>query len=301
MYAAGHPPLPGFEVAMFSDEMPRHWQYLREKNNKKLWEEQGYNGKTREATQLLLVGAAVSLRESLYLIAAQAKDSLKPDGDPELAMFDCYSCHHEIRSPSWRQTRGYVGKPGRVPMRTWPIDLVRLGVVHLGKDEAVSKSNLAKLDAHVVALQKAFTAKQLGDANKIVEEAESFADWADKLAQELQSPKADVDEAATKRLLALLPPMYADKSLDFDSARQVAWGYEVLSRDLGMTKEKEPVALQELGKYLRLRLPEGRMGKGTESPGEKERADRMKLVNDYEPARFRDLLKKLGASNGKAE
>ena len=31
MYAAGHPPLPGIEVATFSDAQPRHWQYLREK------------------------------------------------------------------------------------------------------------------------------------------------------------------------------------------------------------------------------------------------------------------------------
>ena len=33
MYAAGHPPLPGLETATFSDAMPRHWEYLREKKN----------------------------------------------------------------------------------------------------------------------------------------------------------------------------------------------------------------------------------------------------------------------------
>ena len=31
MYAAGHPPLPGFETATFGDLEPRHWQYLSEK------------------------------------------------------------------------------------------------------------------------------------------------------------------------------------------------------------------------------------------------------------------------------
>src|SRR6185312_3755798 len=31
MYAAGHPPLPSFEAATFSDQMPRHWDYLQQK------------------------------------------------------------------------------------------------------------------------------------------------------------------------------------------------------------------------------------------------------------------------------
>src|SRR5262249_1340532 len=31
IYAAGHPPLPNIEFAAFCEEMPRHWEYLREK------------------------------------------------------------------------------------------------------------------------------------------------------------------------------------------------------------------------------------------------------------------------------
>ena len=293
MYAAGHPPLPGFEVAMFGDEMPRHWETRSEKKDEKLWKEQKYDGKTREQTQLLLVGSAVGLGESLRLISAQAGESLKHSGDPELAMFDCYSCHHEIRSPSWRQTRLPVGKPGRVPMRTWPIELVRLSVRHLAKDDAGGKADLAKLDAHMVALQKAFTAKQLGDADQIVKEANLFAKWADKLAKDLQD--STVDEAATRKLLDELPTMFAKKTHDFDSARQIAWGYEVLSRDLGADKEKPPAAIAELQKYLRLRLPKGRMKDGKSSI-EAELGDRMKLVNDYQPDCFRQLLGKLGKS-----
>ena len=291
MYAAGHPPLPGFEAATFGQEMPPHWEARSEKD-KKLWAAQGYNGTTREQTQLLLVGAVVSLLESLNLIAAQAFESQKPDRDPELAMFDCYSCHHEIRSPSWRQTRPPVGKPGRVPMRTWPIDLVRLSVRHLAKDEAGAKSRMEELDAHTNKLQKAFTAKQLGDAKRIRDEADLFAKWADQLIRDLQKGDVPVDEAATKRLLGMLPAMFADKTHDYDSARQIAWGYEVLSRDRVTGKEK-PAALVEMEKYLRLRLPVGRMKEG-KSAIETELGDRMKLVNDYDAERFRDMLRKLG-------
>ena len=292
MYAAGHPPLPGFEAAMFSDEMPQHWQYLGQKS-KPIQESLGYDGKTREPTQLLLVGAAVSLGESLRLVISQVKESEKPGRDPELAMFDCYSCHHEIRSPSWRLTRPPLGKVGRVPMRTWPIELVRLAVQHLAKDEAEAKAETAKLEAHMSALQNAFTAKQLGDATKIVNEAERFEKWADRLASKLQD--SVVDEAATTKLLRVLPTIFADKTLDFDSARQVAWGYEVLRGDSGMGKAKLSPDHAALEKYLELRFPKGRMKAG-KSPIEEDLSKRMRKLYDYEPKQFRELLGKLGGS-----
>ena len=87
--------------------------------------------------------------------------------------------------------------------------------------------------------------------------------------------------------------MFDKQTPDFDSARQIAWGYEVLSRDLGIAKEKQPAALAELETYLRLRLPVGRMKDG-KSPIETELGDRLKLPNDYQPERFRELLGKLG-------
>src|SRR5207248_334113 len=35
MYAAGHPPLPGIEIATFGDALPRHWETLTEKIKKR--------------------------------------------------------------------------------------------------------------------------------------------------------------------------------------------------------------------------------------------------------------------------
>ena len=208
-------------------------------------------------------------------------------------MFDCYSCHHEIRSPSWRLTKPAVEKPGRVPMRTWPLELVRLSVHHLAKDDAGVKDEMGKLDAHIKALEKAFVAKQLGDAPKIVAEATAFAKWADALAVRLHD--STVDEKATKKLLGLLPAMFAEKTLDYDSARQVAWGYKVLSEDLGGGKEKPSPALADLATYLALRFPEGRMKKDDKvSPLESGLSDRMRKLYDYEPKQFRELLGKLG-------
>ena len=144
----------------------------------------------------------------------------------------------------------------------------------------------------MVALQKAFTSKQLGDAELIAKEAKSFAKWADKLAKDLQD--SPVEEASTKKLIELLPTLFAKQTPDFDSARQIAWGYEVLSRDQGKPKEKDTATLTDLAKYLDLRLPKGRMGTEKVSPLEKELGERMKRLNDYDPGKFRELLGKLG-------
>src|SRR5262249_48859728 len=102
MYAAGHPPLPGFEIASFSNQMPRHWQYLAEKPES-VQKILGYDGKEQEQAKLVLVGAAVSLAESMRLVAMQAKEE---KAGLDWANFDCASCHHDLKSPSWRQARG---------------------------------------------------------------------------------------------------------------------------------------------------------------------------------------------------
>ena len=59
MYAAGHPPLPSFEVGAFCDMMPRHWQLLAEKNAEARQLLRAKDGEL-EQTKLVVVGAAAS-------------------------------------------------------------------------------------------------------------------------------------------------------------------------------------------------------------------------------------------------
>src|SRR5947209_9038065 len=72
MYAAGHPPLPSLEIATFSDEMPRHWQYLKEKPEpaQKIL---SYNPTELERTKLVLVGGAQDFQAAMELLAGQAE------------------------------------------------------------------------------------------------------------------------------------------------------------------------------------------------------------------------------------
>src|SRR5439155_23427773 len=124
------PPLPSVELATFSDAMPRHWKYLSEKPAKvqKILEYDPAKADL-ERTQLVVVAALVSFRESMNLLAAQAEQGDKDKSWPELAQFDCYACHHDLKAKSWRQQRGYHGKPGRPDMRPWPTTLVHLGIL----------------------------------------------------------------------------------------------------------------------------------------------------------------------------
>ena len=70
MYAAGHPPLPGFEIATFTQQMPKHWVDFADKSadvqdnflkNSKdpLYDSKAYKKSDLHRTRTLLTGALV--------------------------------------------------------------------------------------------------------------------------------------------------------------------------------------------------------------------------------------------------
>src|SRR5262249_38461648 len=133
MYAAGHPPLPSFETATFSDAQPRHWEYLREKlkmPKRAARLKPPPDVRNLEQTQLVVVSGLVSLRASMKLSADQAEaNKSEPVGAewPDFARFDCSSCHHELRAEggaSWRQVRRGGRSPGRPGPLDWPAILI---------------------------------------------------------------------------------------------------------------------------------------------------------------------------------
>ena len=71
MYAAGHPPLPGIEVAFFNEEEPRHWQYLRQKPEA-IQRRLGFNPERLEQSELVAVSGLTVLIASLELLTASA-------------------------------------------------------------------------------------------------------------------------------------------------------------------------------------------------------------------------------------
>lgn len=175
-------------------------------------------------------------------------------------------------------------------MRTWPAELMRLAVRHLAADEDGAKADLVVFEKHLSDLQAAFTRRPLGDAAKVSECAKAFATWADELTRRLE--KSTVDDVAAKRLVRLLPTTYARTSPDYDSARQIGWAYEVLWNE-SSNRQKPPAALAEVEKYLKLRLPQGRMDKATVGKIDDELSETLTRMNAYRPESFRLLLEKL--------
>jgi hypothetical protein len=294
MYAVGHPPLPSFEVGAFSEQMPHHWQYLRDKSAeaKKLLD---YDGKEQEQAKLVVVGAAVSLRESMRLLAGQAGDCEKALADPrsdpdrralDLASFDCYACHHDLTSRSWRQERPATGRPGRPPMPSWPTALVDLALEALGTDEDSMKLR-ARYPGLLRDVQSAFTASPYGDPVRVRKAAQALADWADTLATQLNERKKSWDAEGARKILAQLPKLYKDRTLDYDSARQVAWAFQGMVEERREADATVKKVLKSLDGKLGLAFPQGK--KRIEATLDA----RMKILYDYDPDRFRADLRTL--------
>src|ERR1043165_9122327 len=174
MYAAGHPPLPSFDMSNFSEAM-KHWQALGEKSPAVL-KEFKYSPLEveREQLDLVTIGSLVSFQQTMVLLKKQAS---KLDAWPEFAQFDCYACHHDLKNPSWRQQRGYRGKPGRPQMSAWPTALMEVAVEYAsGADAKAAKRNFKDFEAKLAKLQAASNAQPFGDTAKI-------ADATDELVQ----------------------------------------------------------------------------------------------------------------------
>jgi len=273
MFAAGHPPLPSFEVVTFSNQMPRHWQYLREKDKsiRDLVMKFHQSEVDLEQTHLLAIGGLVAFRENLQLLAGQAatKDW------PELANYSCYACHHELKSKSWRQERGYAGKPGRPPLREWSTALVELGLFHAAANADEAKLLLADWRTRLAALRAVFDTQPFGQQDAVKHKTEELTTWIDGQVKRIKERIA-LDESkggysinASALLLSHLLDSRDKRALpDFDSARQLAWAYQVLY--LEAASKHDPEARKKLAKgletlpawkglddYLRLTLPPG--------------------------------------------
>lgn len=265
MYAAGHPPLPGIEVANFSEAMPRHWQYLYEKPAV-VQDLPAYKGRKGilEHTELVVIGGMAALRDSMLLLSSQASSASAKEMEkpwPELAQFDCYACHHDLKSKSWRQERGYAGKPGRPNMRPWSAALVRLGIHHAAmgnKDE--ERRLIREFDEKRSTLIAAFDARPFGDPAKVATAASALASWADGMLPALASHK--MDKTAATGLLMTLTELGKEKQLDYDSARQITWAFRAILGEVRPDLDGNPkivAHIQRLAAHLQLDLPQGQV------------------------------------------
>jgi hypothetical protein len=108
LIAAGHPRL-NFEFAAFHAHMPRHWPDAKDRAGRPDFEARAW-----------AIGQLATAHAALELLAHRAGDAGKPW--PEFAEHDCLACHHNLRSPSWRQQLGYGKRaPGAFPWGSYAL------------------------------------------------------------------------------------------------------------------------------------------------------------------------------------
>lgn len=109
LIAAGHPRL-NFEFSAYYANLPKHWSVTDVDGA----EPPDVEKDPAFEARAWLTGQLVSSRSSLQLLQHRAK----PENPwPELAEYSCFSCHHDLKSQSWYQTKGR--SRGQFAWGTW--------------------------------------------------------------------------------------------------------------------------------------------------------------------------------------
>jgi hypothetical protein len=252
MYAAGHPPLPAFELATFSRDEPRHWRQpaavehilgLPPAQAKELF---SYRPGEVEAARLAAVGAVTALRETAKLAATA------PDNQPlDFAHFNCSACHHELVVPSDRQKNGFPGAAGRPVPTTWPVWATRAVLRH----ESARGAGDGFAPAYE-AWRKAFDAAPFGDRDKVKAAAAGLEAACAGLLKTLDG--ATFDEKSARSLITALTAEASETGgrrdyLDADGAGQLARAVACIMLELrnppkpGPTRPEPPPPLTFTG------------------------------------------------------
>ncbi len=235
MYAAGHPPLPSIEVQTFCEQMPQHWRSLStvhdelpdgEKDSYFRLNLPGVDAPddTYWNTRKLLVGALAARAKTLQLVI----DSAQSNQWADYSLYDCAACHHELKTESHRQQRGYPAAPGRPRQHEWPDALFHIALF-LAQDEP----NIMELERTLAAR---FGAQPFGRAEDVSAAAANLKAAIDRAIEKAESTTVDSDVAL--RVLSGLAQTPTEKLFAYDSARQVVWAMRVVIAELE-SKEDE--------------------------------------------------------------
>lgn len=238
MYAAGHPPLPSVELHTFSEQMPRkgktpqmgHWRSggelskLLKGAEKAKFFGTNYAGvkspdETLWDTRTILVGALAAREKTLDLLVDSA--AMNKWGD--YSLYDCGACHHELKSDSRRQKRGYPAAPGRPRQPEW----ANLQLMHIGAFLVDDEKAIMELEG---SLSAAFGAAPFGDKDQVAAEASKLRARIQDAIKAAESSVVDVNVAnGVLRGLARTP---ADRLISYDEARQVVWAMRAISAEM---------------------------------------------------------------------
>ena len=254
MYAAGHPPLPAFDMESFGRAMGPHWKRVWEKSPQiqQRAAEAGYHTEAASESQRSLIGGLVAVRRSAALVddyATASRDAGEQRPWPELALYDCQACHHELRVPSGRQEAGYGRMvPGRPSLVRWPHGLAGVALAEAGMP--------ADVDDLLAPWAAALNARPFGDAASLPANAATRDHRAriDRAIAALAAvPRATtVDNRGRIERLAAA----GGRCGDLETARLLGWVLiAALREDASWPEEQRAAAIAQLEKSLALAFP----------------------------------------------
>ncbi|MCA8999708.1 MAG: hypothetical protein KDA80_22115 [Planctomycetaceae bacterium] len=230
MYAAGHPPLPSFELATFVAQQPQHWRDFEEKAP---GIKADFQAKTSvpeiddgfSTTRMSLVSSLMTVSQFMELTADLIDEEVTCDVEkpswPELANYACFACHHDLQRDGWRQRRPASRPPGRPVLHEWTMVLASVAARHLQVG-----SDFDRLSGQV---EEAVTAQVFGNRIQLLSASREFSDAARQWAHQLDHRRLMPGEVDA--ILKDIARIGAERTLDYDSARQLIWAFERVFHD----------------------------------------------------------------------
>ncbi len=221
LYGAGHPRLT-FELDTYGALQPKHWLVDQDYTSRKAsyiplaaW----FTGQTRLAEGVL---ARLSSPE-------QSKNGLFP----ELSLFDCYSCHHNLSEEQWKH-RTYSGSPGRLHLNIVPLLMLQAS---LGGINTKISEEMAPL---VTTLHKDY--QQTGTTEAIAQLRALTSERISPLSSALQVTP-DLCQSVFRSLATFGSKIESPK---FEVAEQIAMGLQATLASSPQLAKKHGAAIQKI-------------------------------------------------------
>jgi len=153
---------------------------------------------------------------------------------PEIALYDCFSCHHPLDKPRWSRSRAGAGiPPGTLRLQKYHLLMVEVIT------EALQPDALPELASATDALMHAGQTDQAAMRS----EAQKLHAWIDAHDAWTRRPYTREEVEKVRKIIV----RYAadDKTSDFGAAEQVVMGVDSLSYACG-DHERRKTALDAL-------------------------------------------------------
>jgi hypothetical protein len=219
---AGHPRL-SFELEAYTTNQPAHYVVDADYEQRK--------GKI-EGMNLWLTGQIENARRMLTLLQT---DMFHSGGMlPELAFYDCHSCHHPMDKIRWNAQRAGAGiKPGTLRLQTQNLIVL----------QAVTETFEPAALTELVGLTNGLIRAGQRDRATVASAAKALQDWVEKRDALTRRQFSAADVTAMRKTLVKYGA--TDKAGDYAAAEQIVLGLESLSYSLG-DRDKKKAALDAL-------------------------------------------------------